>query len=176
MKMTKGRSMHSIASESRPCGHRNNSISFPTISVISFLGDDSCDRSNDSAAGLMDSRRCRATVTRETLTAVDTPAAGRISTRPSMRGSVAEMPGYPTCGTVHISYDVPSITRYGREMSHQEIAIRRTRDPHRGCHALLVVEAARTWAPSHMFCARQAPPFRSSRRTVCLPAGCGNGA
>ena len=46
-----------------------------------------------SAAGLMLSRRCSETVTSETLTGAETPTAGRISTLPSMRGSVALMPG-----------------------------------------------------------------------------------
>lgn len=51
---------------------------------------------SESADGLMDSRRCSETVISETLTGAETPTPGLISTRPSIRGSVADMPGYPT--------------------------------------------------------------------------------
>ncbi len=63
------------------------------MSVISLRELEMFDRKRESAAGLIDSRRCSETVTRETLTGAETPAEGRISTRPSIRGRVADMPG-----------------------------------------------------------------------------------
>ena len=84
--MTNGRSMYMISSYSLLAGHRNSNISFPTVSVDSFLGAARCFLAIESAWGWMLSRRWRAIVIIETLTGLDTPAPGRSSTVPSMRG------------------------------------------------------------------------------------------
>lgn len=75
-----------ISSDSLLAGHRNSNISFPTVSVDSFLGAARCFFVTESAWGWMLSRRWREMVTIEMLTGLDMPTAGRISTVPSIRG------------------------------------------------------------------------------------------
>jgi hypothetical protein len=57
----------------------------PTVSVMSLRGAARCFLIL-SAAGWIDSRRCSAILTKETLKGAEKPDAGRISTLPSMRG------------------------------------------------------------------------------------------
>ena len=78
--------MAMTSSYSFPAGHRNNNISLPTISVISFRGGARRFFVTESADGWMVSRRRRDIVTRETLTGAEMPTLGRISTLPSIRG------------------------------------------------------------------------------------------
>ena len=119
-----------ISSYSLFAGHRNNSISLPTVSVDSFLGAARCFFVIESAAGCMVSLRWREMVTREMLTGAVIPAFGRISTVPSIRGYETDQRSPWTRACAARTYKG---SRYAW-IANQEVRVWSARDSHEGAH------------------------------------------
>ena len=132
------------SSYSRPAGHRNNSISFPTSSVTSFRGGARCFFVTESAEGWIVSLRCRHIVTSEMFTGAVMPTLGRISTLPSTRGCVKSAPSVTTASLRRIMRITYQRRGYPR-ITNQEITIRWSGHSHE-CGHLQRALAGPPWA------------------------------
>jgi len=137
-----------MSSWSLPAWHLNNSISFPTVSVDSFLGAARCFLVTESAFGCIDSLRCRDMVTMLILTGAVTPLSGLTSTVPSIRG----YNDYTLVLYIGRAHGQPHQCRRDSRIANKEVCIWSTCNPHECAHVSIrtgVLRAA--WSSAFLF-------------------------
>ncbi len=103
----------------------------PTTSVMSLRGAARCFLML-SAAGWIDSRRCSAILTNETLNGAEKPEAGRISTLPSIRGC------FVSAGSLSCARATHACGGYAR-VADEEVTVGRASDPDEGRDMMMLI-------------------------------------